>query len=500
MHDLRLLLRLRTDEMFRRSVTKYERNPKRKALQHVHTGIMLLLAALVFLFQFVFSQKMVSMGFAAMLPVYGYVLGALITFLASVLKMNETFAGSEDAEYLLSMPLSSSMQVLTLFLMQYLRNLVLTFLLSAPMGIVYAMSEGVSGAYWVYWVVGQLCTCLPLSGIGSLIGIVLALILSSSSKSNLIQSVVSIGVTGAVIWALLSMLGKIGLVLQNGLARAPSELAAEFVTLFCQNYRFARLFQLGIVEMSPIWTALFLILSVMWYGFFSFLMTMGYPVILISLRCPIDYKKYEFTALKETSVERALFNREVANLLHSRAYFTNSMLGVLLGVLISLFAVLNGGTDLLDRFGVASAAQQLVVSLPLFLCVFVGLSNTTYCSMSLEGKRHWLMESLPMPESVLRRAKQELNLCLTVPLALVSGVLSAAAFHPGVALSVLTVLLPLLYAVLTAWFGSIVGERYAEYDATSEQAAMHQTAPFLLGYLPMVALPLLLGVLVFMIV
>ena len=494
MHDLALLMRLRADELFRISSTKYETNPKQKAFRRAHTLIMVLLAVAVFAGLFVLSQKLAALGFRDMLPSMGYILATVVTFLVTVLKMNETLAGTDDAEYLLSMPLRNGVQVLTIFLTQYLRNLFYTFLISAPMGIVYALSAPVPGKYWVYWVIGQLVTCMPISGIGSLVGMVVALILSASTRSNLIQSIVAIVTTGVTISVLLNIINKMGIIMQKGLGKSPEELASEFVTVFSQNYRFSRLFQLGIVEMSPVWTALFIVLSAVWYGFFVFLLTMGYNVIIISLRCPIDYHEYELTELKQQPLSRALYKREAANLFHSRAYFTNSFLGVLLGILIPLQLARTGAATFFGRFGLSAWEHPAAVAAPFVLCLFIALANTTYCSMSLEGKRHWILETSPMDGAVLRRAKQNLNLTITVPLALLSAALTIVAFRPGIVLSLLTVLLPIGYAFATAWYGSVIGERYADYSATSEQQAMRQGVPFLLGYLPMVLLPAALAV------
>lgn len=497
MHDLALLMRLRADELFRISSTKYETNAKQKAFRRVHTLTMLVLAVAVFTGLFVLSQKLAALGFRAMLPSMGYILATVVTFLVTVLHMNETLAGSEDAEFLLSMPLRSGVQVFTIFLTQYLRNLFYSFLVSAPMGIVYALSAPVPGKYWVYWVIGQLFTCMPISGIGSLVGLAIALLLSSSTRSNLIQSIVAIVTTGVTIRLLLGIINKMGVVMEKGLGRPPEELAQEFVTIFSQNYRFSRLFQLGIVEMTPVWTVLFIILSAIWYGFFIFMLTMGYNVIIISLRCPIDYHEYELTTLKQQPLSRALYKREASHLFHSRAFFTNSFLGVLLGILIPLNFAQVGGHTFLSRFTLDAFERPLMFAMPFVLCVFIALSNTTYCAMSLEGKRHWILETIPMNNSVLRRAKQELNLTITVPLALLSALFTVLAFHPGIGLSVLTFLLPLAYAFATAWYGSIIGEKYADFSATSEQQAMRQGVPFLLGYLPMVLLPAVLAVVVF---
>lgn len=492
MHDLSLLLKLRADELFRLSATRYERNPKRRAMRRLHSLTMLLLAVAVFAVLFLLSQKLASLGFRDMLPSLGYILATVVTFLMTVLKMNETLAGSEDAEYLLSMPLQNGMQVLTIFLTQYLRNLFYTFLISAPMGIVYATSAPVPGKYWVYWAIGQLFTCLPISGIGSLVGMVIALILSASTKSNLIQSLVAIITTGVTLQVLFSIVNKLGVVMQEGLGKTPAELSAEFVTVFSQNYRFARLFQLGVVEMQPAWTALFMGLSAVWYFFFVFLLTMGYNVIIIALRCPIDYHEYEFKPLKQQRLSLALYKREAQHLFHSRAFFTSSFLGVLLGLLVPWNLARVGATTFFSRFTLEAFEHPAAMAVPFLLCFFVALSNTTYCSMSLEGKRHWILETTPMNEAVLRRAKQELNLSITVPLALVSALLSYIAFRPGAGLGLLYFVAPLTYALLTALYGSFIGEKFADYSATSEQQAMRQGTPFLLGYLPMVLLPLLL--------
>lgn len=499
MNKLFLLLKLRAEDQFRFSVVKHEKDPKRRAFRLTLSGLRLLFGVLLYLLLLALSKKLSDLGYGAMLPTTGYVLASVVTFVMTILKMNETISGTRDAEFLLSTPISSYAQAMMTFLSLYLKSLVYTFLLASPMTIVYGLQTNVAGTYWVYSIVGFFFICMPVAGIATLLGLVLALILSTSTRSNEIQSLFSVLATAGAVGLVLLILDKLGNILKNGVSFSPAEQAQQMVDVLCANYKFARFYQHGVVEGQVGWFVLFLLISFLWYGFFLLLLTMGYRDILIALRCPVDYHLYEWKEQKQIPVKTALFRREVKQFLHSKSYLISSMLGVILGILIPLNLVLVTGVDFFARFHLEAFYPRVQAAIPAMVCFFVGLSCTSYCSMTMEGRHHWIMETTPMETSIIRASKLKLNLLITVPLAVISAVLFLVACRPSALVVVLSLLIPVLYAVLTAWGGSVIGEKYADFSVDSEQQAMHWGAPFLLGYLPGILLPFLVTLLVFLV-
>ena len=496
MNKLGILIRLRADESFQLSVAKHEKNPKNKVFRLVQKLLTAAIGIVIYVLLFVLAEKLAKLGYVDMLPATGYVLTSVVTLVLTLMKMNETITGSADAEFLLSTPISSYAQALMTFLSLYVKSLVYTFLLSTPMTIVYGVTVGAGANYWLRAVVGFFFISMPVAGIATLLGLVLSLILSTSTKRNEIQSFMSIFATTGAVALVLMIVDKLGNILKNGTGTEPAELAQEMVTVLCSNYKFAMFYERGLITMQFGYLFLFLMTSAMWYLFFLMLMTIGYREFLIAMRCPVDYHVYEFKDLKATSVKSALFKREVKQFLHSKSYLISSMLGVILGIGIPLNFVCTTGEDFFNRFGLSGMYGNFLAAIPALICLFVGISCTAYCSMSMEGKRHWIMETTPMDVSVIRASKMKLNLCITLPLAVVSAVLFIIGCKPGVVVSILSLLIPVGYAILTAWWGAYIGDKYADFNANSEQQAMRQGNAFLLAYLPGVLIPATLAVII----
>lgn len=490
MNKLFLLLKIRFDEWFGISATKYEKNPGKRNLKYIRYVVAILLTLICVGLSFGVSMKLAESGFAKMLPVTAYALGSIISLVVTILKINEMISGNEDAEFLMSMPFSSVVQVIVMFLMLYLKNTFYTMIVAVPMGLVYGRYTSVSGGFWGLWILGLLLTSLPTSGIAALIGMVIAILLSTSKNSNLIQSLVSLGILTGVFLLVIHLVDGVGKILERGTGRNTGELCEKIIAEITGNYKLAGFYQNGIVNQSALWVFLFVLMSVIWYLFFVFFLSISYQELILALQSPVNYQVYEFRPLVQRDLGKTLYLREVEQWLHSKSYMVNSMIGVLLSLVVSLVLLVKGVEPVCQRFGVLEYLPEITRCVPALLCLTVGMSCTSYCSMSLEGKRHWILETMPIDEKIICRSKVRLNLTITIPSVVVSALFLSLAFHTSVFRTLLFFLIPLSYAFLSAWWGIWIDQKYGDYASESENQAMHQSPVFFLGYLPGVLLPL----------
>ena len=97
-------------------------------------------------------------------------------------------------------------------------------------------------------------------------------------------------------------------------------------------------------------------------------------------------------------------------------------------------------------------------------------------SVSLEGKSLWLMQSLPITPWQVLRAKLSVQLILTgIPVLFCTVCL--AFIYPYTPLELLlTVLVPMLYALLSALFGLFLGLKMPNLNWTNEITPIKQSA------------------------
>lgn len=209
------------------------------------------------------------------------------------------------------------------------------------------------------------------------------------------------------------------------------------------------------------------------------------------MQCPANYKQYQWKALKQENMQKALYKREVQQWLRSKSYLVHSLFGMIIALLISGGVLIRGVDHLLNMFGCGQYLPTIIRCVPWVLCILIGSSCTTYCSMSIEGKRHWIMETLPMPEDTYSRGKCRLNLLITLPVTIICSSMLALAFCVDWIQGIYFYAVPIIYAVISAYWGMHIEIKHADYTNESEQQVMNQSTSFFLGYLPQLVVPII---------
>ena len=461
MHNYLLLLRIRIKEF----------SDPRKL-------ILLPMAAVIFIAIYELAKYLAFSGQTSVLPLLGYVMALALTFITTVLKINDMLSGKDDSEFLLSMPFSSAIQVFTMFSIMYAKNLAYCILTELPCLLVYIQTEYINIPVWI---IGLLLSSLMINGMAVLVGIVIILGLANSPKKNQIISGISLVLVASVIALVIMLADRIYLV-TTGAGGFDVSIVGEITHYF----RLARFYQMGIVEGEITNILLYIFMSLIWYGVFLFLHTMAYQTVITELRSPVVYGEME--GVKETFKEpnKALLKKEINQFLRSRSYLINASIGVILGILLPINFIILGTENL----------GMLKWAVPVIICVCVGLSCTSYCSMSMEGKRHWIMETIPMDVNSVIKSKVQINLFLTVPMSVISAVLFAIAFKANLIQLALYVIVPVLYSLLTAFIGIRLDIKYGSFKSESEDIVLRQGKPFLFGYVAFVVLPVIITALI----
>jgi ABC-2 type transport system permease protein len=112
-----------------------------------------------------------------------------------------------------------------------------------------------------------------------------------------------------------------------------------------------------------------------------------------------------------------------------------------------------------------------------------GLVLFTAPSVSLEGKSLWIARSMPVPTREVLRAKQNMNLWLTLPCVLFCSLAGLFVFRPGPAAAAGLVLLPAAFTVLSGNIGLIANLRHPNLSWINETQAVKQGMSVLLSML-----------------
>ena len=179
---------------------------------------------------------------------------------------------------------------------------------------------------------------------------------------------------------------------------------------------------------------------------------------------------------REKSAFGALVGKEIARFTSSSTYMLNCGLGVLLLPVSGVLLLFRGGEALTAVNDVLrNRPDSGAVIFCLALCLIAYMNDIAAPSVSLEGKSLWIPQSLPIEPRTVLRAKTAAQLILTVPPLLFAAVCTALVIEASWAIRLLTVLLPLVYAVFLALAGTFIGLRMPVLNWTNETAPIKQS-------------------------
>jgi len=172
---------------------------------------------------------------------------------------------------------------------------------------------------------------------------------------------------------------------------------------------------------------------------------------------------------KVTTPYGALLRKEFGRLGSSASYMLNCSLGSLFMV-IAIGAILIKGDmlcrELLKVFG--DQPQFITVLLAAACCAAASMNDTAASSVSLEGKCIWIPQSMPVDSWTVIRAKLDVQLLLTVPLAFILAVCGAFVLHISGAEAILCIAIVLLYSPFSAMFGMLMNLRHPNLNWSNE--------------------------------
>lgn len=173
------------------------------------------------------------------------------------------------------------------------------------------------------------------------------------------------------------------------------------------------------------------------------------------------------------SVSAALLLREFRRLGASPAYLLNGTIGLLMtGILFVMFLVKKGElTELLGPLLAELPVQLNDIGALIGAMVLCMMSSTvilTAPSISLEGKRLWIGQTLPVAPQALLRAKLRLHLLIALPVFELCALALGLLFQPAPLCFALLLLLPAAFTVFMALFGLMENLRHPNFDWINE--------------------------------
>lgn len=414
---------------------------------------------------------------------------SVVGFFTTIYKAGGVLFDFKDYDLVMSLPVKTSHVVASRVLQLYGLNLFFTLIVMLPAGVVYALKMNPNALYYVLFLATLLCIPLVPIIAATIIGAMISWISSRFRGSRII----SIVLTFAVIIAF--MAGSFQL---NGNGQLLADAGAQMADMIYKLYPLTAMYVDAVCSYRIGSFLLFVAISLIAFMLFAVVLGSRFKAIHTGLTTSHTRSKYQMKSLQASTPFTALYKKELRRYFSSSLYVMNTSIGMILLLVMSIAVLFVGSDELGQLVEIPELSIYLGRLAPLFVSLFIVISCTSACSISLEGRNLWILKSSPVSKLTILLSKVAVNLTITVPILVISCTLLVLSLHTGWVDSLMLFLIPIIYACFTAMMGVLINMKFPKLEWTSEVTVIKQSAAvlvsMLIGFISL-AIPCLLSLL-----
>ena len=371
----------------------------------------------------------------------------------------------KDNDLLLSMPIPVRTIIISRLLNVYLLGAMYSGVVMAPALIVYWAIAGAAAADVICGVILFLIVTAIVLILSCLLGWVVAKLSLKLKNKSFITVLISLLFVGGYYFVYFKAQIWISELVANAAVYGESIKGSAYGL-----YLFGRVGE-GDFIAAVIFTAATAILLALTL----FILSRGFIRIATS-SASVEKVRYREKKVKEKSVFAALLTKEFARFTSSPNYMLNNGLGVLMLPILGVFLLIKGAEISEVIGGALGGGDRAAALLCAALMMASAMIDTAAPSVSLEGKSIWIPQSMPVEAKTVLRAKTAMQVILTGIPMLFAVACAGSVLRATVADKLMFCLLPLIFTVFSAVFGSFVGVRHPNTEWTTEIIPLKQGA------------------------
>lgn len=465
----------------------HDRRQRRRALATL--AITLMLAAMAAGYSAMMAVALREAGAARVIP-QAFALAVSALALGTVmLKGPEVIFGGSDVPALRAMPVTTGSIVASRFALVLGTELAFALLIGLPAGIVYGLYAGSAAGVRL---VLALCFLPAIPTAAALAIGTLALRLTlrlrrRAAASAVLQFVLFAAIMAAcgAIWAaaargrltqsvVLLMMGRVERLL-DGLY-PPADWAAQAAA----GKAGAWLLLISSALLIP--------------GATMAVCTAGFARIADALAQGTPAKRGRAAVGRRRSALAALYVKEARRYASSAIYMMNTLVGWLMYAMLTVVICVTDASALFSMLSeIPGVGQRALIFLPLIPALMAGMSATTPCSISMEGRQMEMLRAMPVKRRDWLGAKLLLSLTVALPPIVVCGAALSVRLKLSAGLAAAMILVPLVHAVLTGAVGLALNLRFPRLDWEKDVEAVKQGASVLLTIFIGILVPVACG-------
>ena len=459
----------------------------RKASKSSNMGIMIFVGAMFLIMSFSYAFMMYGLAVGANRPnlliAYGTTVGVLVTLMMTFANAYGTLFKSRDFELLASLPIESRVVVASKIASLTIIGYALFGLMYIPAVIMYFLIAGFNIIAFLASIVVLLFGPLLITSLCSLVAYIVGSIVSHFKNKNTISTVLY------VIFTIVLILGiyAINFTMPHTEDEAIMQAYAEkLFTVFTSIYPVSK-----IVVPAVGGNLLYLLLyvAIMVVPYILFVLIIGRRYVYINTHAKDSYKKSNYDISKEKKTKsrgllKTLLQKEFKTLLATPVYLTNVVIGPVMSVAVVIFS------SYIFMYKIAAVDEAVANSIAIganVICavslLVSGIAPASACSISMEGKKFWIIKSLPIDAKKYIRSKLLFSYLIMGPVMIIASVVACIIIKANWIDFICILLVPQVAALLYSLIGLLLNLKFYNLEWDNPTQAVKQGANIVLPML-----------------
>lgn len=423
-------------------------------------ALVLLLGGIFFLMSYIYSDIFFKASIidASYLPALMLTMASIMCFMFNFYSVGAVLFNNKDYDLLSSLPIKKSSIIISKLTLIYVASFLITLIFVIPSFIVLSANGiAVTAGYVLRTLVMSVFAPLMIITLGILIGTTLQVLFAKSKYKNLFQTV------SLILFFLLIM--ALSLLLDGGNLLVITKL--YFLYPIAVNGLFSWIDVLIFLAINLGAFTLIVIAVCLLYSKISTLIKTGYK-----------NKNFRLKTYKSASLVKAVYKKEFKRLFTVPMYFLN----VIIGPIISLAGVIVLSVFVKDLTSGDALLNEVFTIGVLAVLLFAHMSTpSTNSAISIEGKRLWIIKSLPVEEKLILRSKLSVNLAFNVLSAIISSIIACVFIVPNVYYGIIVFVFAVGGGTLAGTVGLLLNLRFPKLDWENTNQVVKNSLPVFLS-------------------
>lgn len=454
-------------------VRKFKEN---KAKTTSFLVFVLLMGAFFTFLSFIYNFSIVQIFHEANAPLIDSTLmmgglATLMVFTTAIVRAKSIFV-SKDYEMLRSMPIKKRDIVFSKIINMYLIELIYSSIIMIPNGIVCFMTSGN-----VFYLLSGIAVAILIPGlpiiVGCIFGLFVALVADRSKFGNVFTILLYI-IFFVAIFAFSFMSGM------SGGEGDLSEITELYSTLGYLNP--TMFFVRAAFMVNPMYYILFVVSNGAALAIAVAFIALLFDKIYELSNSKKSSNKYVAAKLKNKGQFKALFAHEIKRYFSSKLYCINTIISGVVSVIMVAGVSFAMHKMLLSSEEVAVLKDYIYIG-SFFIIFAIGISTPASVSISIEGANFWLVKTLPINYKTLVRVKILMSSLILGVFSLISSLIIAIVFQPGIFDTIVIFLAPLLYLIGASGLGLFINLNFYKLKWTNEAEVVKNSSAVIISML-----------------